>query len=290
MEHAASRRVAGGHKSVDRRAPMTETLDETPTVRAGATTRCAVDGSELEQALEEADAAAAAAAATAAQARARADRLRRQAQSATDDRADEAHQDDAGEVDTLQKDAGRDPAGADDNTVDREVPDDSSTRHRWWLKLVCATVVVALVCLAGVASGYMVWQHRTAVHQRQIAAEFVAAARQAVVTLMSMDFQRSKKDFQRLVDDSTGEFRDDFTRRADEFTTAIEQSKVVTTAKVNGAAVQSMTADSATVLVAATSEVTNAAGALREPRAWRLIVTVKRDGGLLKMSRVEFIP
>jgi Mce-associated membrane protein len=54
--------------------------------------------------------------------------------------------------------------------------------------------------------------------------------------------------------------------------------------------VQSVTADSATVLVAATSEVTNAAGALREPRAWRLIVTVSRDGGLLKMSRVEFVP
>jgi Mce-associated membrane protein len=134
------------------------------------------------------------------------------------------------------------------------------------------------------------WEHHTAIRQRQITAEFVAAARQAVVTLMSMDFQHSKEDFQRIVDDSTGEFRDDFTRRADDFTTGIEQSKVVTTARVNGTAVQSMTADSATVLVAATSEVTNAAGALHEPRAWRLIVTVKRDGGRLKMSRVEFIP
>jgi Mce-associated membrane protein len=65
---------------------------------------------------------------------------------------------------------------------------------------------------------------------------------------------------------------------------------VVASANVNATAVQSMTGDSAVVLVAATSEVTNADGTNQAPRAWRLIVTVARDAGQLKMAQVEFVP
>jgi Mce-associated membrane protein len=129
-----------------------------------------------------------------------------------------------------------------------------------------------------------------AVRDRRLTAEFAGAARQAVVTLMSMNYHSAKHDVQRVVDDTTGGFHDDFARRADDFATVVEQSKVVTTANVSATAVQSMTADSATVLVAATSEVTNSAGARQDPRPWRLMVTVARDGGQLKMSKVEFIP
>ena len=55
-------------------------------------------------------------------------------------------------------------------------------------------------------------------------------------------------------------------------------------------AVESMTDDSAVVLVAATSNVTNAAGAKQDPRPWRLSVSVARDGDQIKISKVEFIP
>jgi Mce-associated membrane protein len=136
----------------------------------------------------------------------------------------------------------------------------------------------------------MVREHRAVVRDTQITAEFVAAARQAVVTLLSMNFQSAKEDAQRVVADSTGQFHDDFSQHLDDFTTALEQSKVVTTAKVNGAAVQSRHGDSATVLVTATSDVTNSSGAQHEPRSWRLIVTMTRAGGQLKMSGVEFVP
>jgi Mce-associated membrane protein len=51
-----------------------------------------------------------------------------------------------------------------------------------------------------------------------------------------------------------------------------------------------MTDNSAVVLVATKSEVTNSSGANKEPRSWRLSVTVQRDGDQIKMSRVEFVP
>jgi Mce-associated membrane protein len=151
-------------------------------------------------------------------------------------------------------------------------------------------IIVVLAALSG--SVYMVWEHRGADRQRQRVAEFAAAARQGVVTLTSLDFNSAKQGVQRIVENSTGTFKDDFLKMADDFAKVVEQSKVVEQGKVEAAAVDldSMTNDSAVVLVASTSEVTNAAGAKQDPRNYRLIVTITRDGDQLKMSKVEFVP
>ncbi|WP_231964244.1 MULTISPECIES: hypothetical protein [unclassified Mycobacterium] len=163
-------------------------------------------------------------------------------------------------------------------------------RPKWSTLAASLAIVVILAALAG--SGYMIKEHRDAVQQRQRAAEFVAAARQGVVTLTSLDFNNAKQGVQRILDNSTGSFKDDFLKMADDFTKVVEQSKVVSQGSVQAAAVEldTMTKDSAVVLVASTSEVTNAAGAKQDPRNYRLIVTVARDGGQLKISKVEFVP
>jgi len=108
--------------------------------------------------------------------------------------------------------------------------------------------------------------------------------------MTSLDFNRATDDVQRILDGSTGSFKNDFQARADDFINVVKQSQVVTKGTVKATAIESMSQDSAVVLVAATSEVTNAAGAQQEPRSWRLSVTVSRDGGDLKMSKVEFVP
>ena len=129
------------------------------------------------------------------------------------------------------------------------------------------------------------WQRHETTERNQRIANFVAGARQGVVNMTSLDFNRAKEDVQRVIDSSTGQFRDDFQQRAKDFTTVVEQSKVVTQGTVNAAAVQSIDGNSALVLVAATSRITNAAGAKDEPRNWRLKVTVTDDGGQYKMSK-----
>ncbi|UGT68262.1 hypothetical protein LTT66_34790 [Nocardia gipuzkoensis] len=149
---------------------------------------------------------------------------------------------------------------------------------------------LAVIALALAGSGYTVWHHHEATEKDRRAAEFTAAARQGVVALTTLDFNRAKEDVQRVLDNSTGSFRGDFQARAADFTTVVQQSQVATAGKVNATAIESMTEDSAVVLVAATSQVTNSAGARQEPRAWRLSVTVSRDGDQLKMSKVEFVP
>ncbi|AHH16186.1 hypothetical protein NONO_c13830 [Nocardia nova SH22a] len=151
-------------------------------------------------------------------------------------------------------------------------------------------VAAVVLCAGLVSSGYIMWQHHDVTAKQHREAEFVAAARQGVTSLTSLDFNHAADDVKRVLDDSTGTFRDDFQTRADDFAKVIQQSKVATEGHVNSAAVQSMSGDSAVVLVAATSKVTNSAGAKQEPRAWRLSVTVQRVDGQLKMSKVEFVP
>jgi Mce-associated membrane protein len=250
----------------------------------------------------EAEAVAAEARAAAALARARAIRLRREAEaaqrasSAGADATPSTHggvvvdTDDAGVEDTEVEDT-----ESDDGVYD-EAPAAKPRRSplRWLRrprrKAVAVGVAIICTCALVAASGYMAWYHQQALHHQQRAAAFAAAARQGVVALFSIDHNKAKQDVQRILDNSTGQFRDDFQHDAEDFTRAAQEAKVVTEGTVQATAVESMTDDSAVVLVAATSTVTNAAGAKQDPRPWRLSVSVSRDGDQIKISKVEFVP
>jgi Mce-associated membrane protein len=54
--------------------------------------------------------------------------------------------------------------------------------------------------------------------------------------------------------------------------------------------VQSMTKDSAVVLVSAKSEITRPNQPKPELRSWRLSLNLEREGSHLKVSRFEFVP
>lgn len=231
----------------------------------------------------EAEAAEAEALATAARARARAIALRRTANTAADpDDVTEQVEETSEEA----EDAGEETPEDTDET--REV-DEPAPRRRWVSRVLTAAAV-AVICGLLALSGYFVWHHHTADQDGEQAAAFAAAARQELINLTSFDFNHAREDVQRVIDNSTGEFRDDFQSRADDFTAVVEQSKVVTEGKVNAAAVESIDNDSAVVLVAASSNITNAAGAKEDPRTWRMRMTVTREGDQYKVSKVEMVP
>lgn len=253
----------------------------------------------------EAEAAEAEALAAAARARARAIRLRREAetQAATDEPTSETSQ----AAETVEE-TSPEPEPSEPEPTEREPTEPESsksepiepessesakpTRQRFRAtKVALALMVAAVVGICGLLglSGYLIWHHHDAVAQRQQAAAFVAAAKQGVVNLMSLDFNKAKHDVQRIIDSSTGEFKDDFEKRAEDFTTVVEQSKVVTEGSAKATGVESMGKDSAVVLVLANERVTNSAGAKEEPRAFRLRVSVTREGDQIKMSKVEFV-
>ncbi|MGX9673290.1 hypothetical protein [Mycobacterium sp. HM-7] len=248
----------------------------------------------------EAEAEAAEAAAEAARARARAIRLRRQAQetAVADDvpvgaiETADAEESDADESDAETRDAETRDAETDGDAelvADAEPSDELPRRRSLRRMLAAGFVALLILALLGISAA-IIWHHRGVEANRQRADEFTAAARLGVVNMTSLDFNNAKEGVQRILDSSTGEFKADFSSRATDFVKVVQESKVVTKGTVNLTAMQSMSEDSAVVLVAATSEVTNSAGAKNDPRAWRLKVTVNRDGGVLKMAKVEFVP
>ncbi|ETW24799.1 hypothetical protein [Mycobacterium gastri] len=258
----------------------------------------------------EAEAAEAEALAAAARARARAIQLRRRAEDAeaaeegpvteeVDAEVSEGEPDDSEPTvvsETVEADRDSDVGvEVEDGDVDVSADADETPagrRLRLTRSAVAAALAIVVILAAVAGSLYMVVQHRDATRHRDRVAEFAAAARQGVVTLTSLDFTNAKQGVQRILDNSTGTFRDDMAKVADDFIKVVEQSKVVEQGTVQAVAVDvgTMTDDSAVVLVASTSEVTNAAGAKQDPRKFRLIVTITRDGGQLKMSKVEFVP
>ncbi len=165
--------------------------------------------------------------------------------------------------------------------------------RRWVPSLSAAATMAAIVLTIGfaAASTYMVLQHRDANQRQKREAAFVAGAKQGVVNMISLDFTKAKADVQRVIDSSTGQFRDEFQQRSNDFISVVEQSKAITEGTVNAAALESVADTSAVVLVAATSRVTNSPpGKDEPPKIWRLRVTVADDGGKYKMSKVEYVP
>lgn len=254
----------------------------------------------------EAEAAEAEALAAAAAARARALRLRREASAAAaaeDTPADTLADTDAvaeapdsevpdGEDVVVEDAVADDPAVADADAEDTAEP---ARRRRLRLPRVSlavlgATLVVLLTLGFLGAGGYMMWQHRQNLAEQQRSAEFAAGARQGVVTLMSLDFNRAEDDVKRILENTTGDFRKDFESQAEDFAQVAQESKVVTEATVNAVAVQSMTQDTARVLLAVTTRVSNVQSQTQEPRSWRLAVDVARDGDQIKLAKVEFVP
>ncbi|WP_263987971.1 hypothetical protein, partial [Mycobacterium conspicuum] len=159
-----------------------------------------------------------------------------------------------------------------------------------WAAALAKPLAMVLILGLAVASGYMLLKQQQVTRQQQRTAAFVAGAKRGVINLTSQDFNRAKEHVQRVIDSCTGEFKDQYQQRAADFTRAVQESKAITEGTVNGAAVESMDAHSAKVLVSATSRVTNKPDAKDDPRTWRLKVTVVDDGGQYKMSNVEFVP
>jgi Mce-associated membrane protein len=271
----------------------------------------AVTAAQVEAA--EAEAAEAQALASAAAARAKAVRLRKQAEESRAQAAKSAAEAEAAaaeaaaqaKIEAEQATPDEEPAAVvaesvtvteSDAAEDYEAEDTPEAPSRGWRRWVpgwrAATVGAAVTVLVALlaASGYLIWSHHEATQRQQREGEFRAGARQDVINLMSLNFNNGQADLQRVLDTTSGSFHDDFVKSQKDFLTVMQDSKVVTSTTVSATALESMTDDSAVVLVTATSQVANSASQQPTPRSWRLSVTVNRENDQIKMSKVEFVP
>ena len=161
--------------------------------------------------------------------------------------------------------------------------------HRPTRKAVGVGAAIVVICASLAASGYIVWQHRTLVQQRQQATEFAAAAREGVATLMSIDPTHAAENLQHTIDDTTGALKSQLEATSGYMAKNAQDAQVTTKATVQDVAIESMTDNSAVVLVVAKSDTINPDKSVRPPVFWRLSVNIDRDGDRLKMSKLDFV-
>ncbi len=150
-------------------------------------------------------------------------------------------------------------------------------------------MVVALAALV-VLTGFFGWRDVQARRGEQLRESMVQAGRDGVLALTTVDHERVDDDVQRILDTSTGKFRDDFAQRAESFKDAARKAASTSVGTVVEAGFESIDGDLGKVLVAMVVMTSNRGAPEQQPKGWRTRVSVVRDGGAFKVSAVEFIP
>jgi Mce-associated membrane protein len=217
-------------------------------------------------------------------------------ESATNDVEDSDHLDDVDGVDDVPQ---VDEVQTDDtvaNEDESESPDRPARRRRriirWRLSdvgrgLVASGVVVATLTGLTVWLGYRAYEKHEAQAQREL---FVQVARQGAVNLTTIDYAEVDTDVQRILDLSTGAFRDDFDHRSKPFIELVKAAQSKSEGTVTEAGLESQRGESAQVLVAVAVK-SRTAGGEEAPREWRMRIEVQSVGDDdAKVSNVVFVP
>lgn len=182
-----------------------------------------------------------------------------------------------------------DTPDVDEAAVDNDESNDAPRRPLWLHRSLFGVAVVGVVAL-GASSALLLHQHQKLDAAQDLQQRYLQAARQSVLDLTTISASTVDDDVARVLERSTGTFRDQFGDRADDFVSVVQQADVQATGSITEAGIENADDRTASVLVAATSSVTNSSGAQEEPRIWRLRVTLDNAGESILVSDVEFVP
>jgi Mce-associated membrane protein len=145
---------------------------------------------------------------------------------------------------------------------------------------------LALGCLAGWL-GFRAYESQQAKEQREL---FLQVGRQGALNLTTISYTEAEADVQRVIDSATGTFRSDFQKRSPAFIDVVKRAQSKSEGTITQAGLESADQSHAEVLVAVSVKTTLAGAPEQEPRAWRMRITVQKDGDAAKISNVAFVP
>lgn len=157
------------------------------------------------------------------------------------------------------------------------------------VRLALVVGLVTVLALAGLTG----WLGVRAYHSHQDDAQrslFLQVGRQGALNLTTIDYQHADADIQRILDSATGNFYDDFSKRARPFIDVVKQVKSKSVGTVTEAGVESLDGNDAQILVAIAVNTSNAGAPEQQPRAWRMRISVTKVGAQAKVSNVAFVP
>ncbi|AKS32907.1 hypothetical protein [Mycolicibacterium goodii] len=170
--------------------------------------------------------------------------------------------------------------------ADDDSPDEREPLSRFALGArVGIAVVVVLAALTGWL-GVRAYQSYS-VEQRREA--FLEAGRHAAMSLTNVGWETADADVQRVLDSASGAFYDDFQKRAKSYLEVVKQVQSKSEGTITSSALESVSGNTAEVLVSVTVKSRNAGVPEQAPQFWRMRLTVQENGGQTKVSDVEFI-
>ncbi|WP_293046099.1 mammalian cell entry protein [Mycobacterium sp.] len=157
------------------------------------------------------------------------------------------------------------------------------------VRLALVVGLVTVLALGGVAGwfGYDVYQNHQQDKTRSL---FLAVGKQGALNLTTINYTEADADVQRILESSTGQFYDDFSKRAPAFVDVVKEAQAKTDGKITEAGLESVNANSARVLVAMLVNTTNKGVSDQQPRHWRMRIDVQKVGDTVKVANVGFVP
>jgi Mce-associated membrane protein len=188
--------------------------------------------------------------------------------------------------------AGESIATADVNGTlcEDATPNAAAVRHHrpvGRLGMVAALMIVAVV---GGLVGWLGFRAYDSHRRAQQRAVFLQVAREGALNLTTISYTEVDADIQRILDSSTGAFRDDFQKRSQPFVDVVKHAQSKSEGTITEAGLESVEGNTAQALVAVIVKTSNAGVAEQQPRSWRMRISVQRVGDDAKVANVEFVP
>jgi Mce-associated membrane protein len=181
------------------------------------------------------------------------------------------------------------PRDADIQTATDDIAGDSEQRSTRSAR-AAAYVGVGCVLTLSTLTGWLGWQAYRANHVEQRRVEFLQMGRQGALNLTTINWQQGESDVKRILESTTGPFHDDFQKRSASLIEAVTQAQSSTVGTIEEAGLESESETGAQALAAVSVQTTNAGVQDREPRHWRMRISIEKVGNVMKVSNVEFIP
>lgn len=174
----------------------------------------------------------------------------------------------------------------DDGTLDAtdgEQPEKRKGRRVNVARRAAAAVLAVVLAGAGY-EGWLLFQH----HQKDVAAaQALTAAKKYILSLTSVDTNAIDKNFAEVLDGSTGEFKDMYTKSSAQLRQTLIDNKAAAHGSVIDAAVQSASEDKVDVVLFVDQSVSNGAAPAPQLDRSRVKMTMEMVDGRWLTSKVE---
>ncbi len=146
-----------------------------------------------------------------------------------------------------------------------------------------------LLVVAGLLAWKVAWPAHQLEQERTSDAAALAAGRAMAVNYSTLDYQQFDAYQQRILDGSTGSFRDQWSKESSQLKSLVTGNKATSTPTRTEAALVTADADSAEVIVGIVASTTNTAAPDGVTKTYRMDLKLSKVSGAWKVSDLAYV-